>query len=238
MKKTFLLFAVTLFCSSGAFAHYDTKYYSFVPQSPVIYYYPKTPVYYYPGHGQFGQPSYYYYYPNFFSTYYYSRTIAFVPHQSTKTIDRGFIFGQQTRQPMQPQSIQPTGTVKEIRMTLSHFFGYNPSTITVNQGDIVRILATTELGTGGHFHGITIDAFGVNEAITSETTPKVIEFVASMSGAFQIRCGTCAMGTHFMLGGPNFSGKLIVLPRQSIQTKQQSLHMTTQAAVRQATQPY
>ncbi|MFH0954801.1 MAG: carboxypeptidase regulatory-like domain-containing protein [Candidatus Micrarchaeota archaeon] len=123
---------------------------------------------------------------------------------------------------------------KTFTVNITHLGGYSPSTLTVNQGDTVIINATTEPGTEGHGHGITIDAFGINQQITSSTAPQTIRFVASQSGTFPITCGTCSQGTHYQLGGPAFNGTLIV---NSVSASSQAANPTGKKANLQISHP-
>lgn len=95
----------------------------------------------------------------------------------------------------QPPAPVVNETIKEIRMAVYHS-GYDPSLITVNKGDKVRILAVTGPGTAAHNHGISIDAYGINSPVTSETTPVLVEFVADKPGRFTIYCGSCKTGIY------------------------------------------
>ena len=87
------------------------------------------------------------------------------------------------------QAIQQ-GT-KEFNVVIGHTF-YNPSTFVVNKGDIVKFLAIAASGTSSHMHGITIDEYGINQAVTNEDSqnPTVIEFLADKIGEFKIYCKT------------------------------------------------
>jgi len=104
---------------------------------------------------------------------------------------------QQGYAPPQQQPAAPVvnETPKEIRMAIHHT-GYDPSLITVNKGDKIRIFAVTGPGTVAHNHGISIDAYGINSPVTSETTPVLIEFVADKTGKFTIYCGSCKTGIY------------------------------------------
>jgi len=115
---------------------------------------------------------------------------------------------QQNQKPTEPE-------LKESTMTISHTF-YNPSTITVNNGDMVRINAISARGTGlesglGHNHGITIDEYNINVAAPSETTPVVINFVADKEGTFTIYCKSCWDGP-FGREHPDIRATLVVNP--------------------------
>lgn len=91
----------------------------------------------------------------------------------------------------------PTGaSLKEFRVTIFHT-GYSPNSFSVSMGDTVKFLAVTGPGTSSHNHGITIDAYGINKAVTTEDTnnPVVIQFLANQKGTFTIYCKTCWDGS-------------------------------------------
>jgi plastocyanin len=109
----------------------------------------------------------------------------------------------------QPQAgAQPTK--KTFDMTIFHT-GYSPSTIRVKAGDTVEIRAVTAPGTNNHNHGITIDEYGINQAVTTEdrSNPEVITFLADKKGTFSIYCGPCREGI-FGLNHPDIRATLIV----------------------------
>ncbi len=92
--------------------------------------------------------------------------------------------------------------VKEFKVKISHS-GYlfylnnrpvlNPS---VNIGDIVRFLATSQTAEENHSHGITIEEYKINNVATTanEKEPVVIEFIADKPGKFRVWCKTCEEG--------------------------------------------
>lgn len=94
--------------------------------------------------------------------------------------------------PQQTQTTTTTPGVSQIKLDIYHT-GYEPSTITVNKGDKVKILAVAGPGTGWHKHAVTIDEYGINQAVRTEDdkNPQVIEFTADKTGSFRIYCGTC-----------------------------------------------
>ncbi len=112
-----------------------------------------------------------------------------------------------------PTTQQPppvTGpAVREFNVTIFHT-GYSPSSFTVNKGDTVRFRVLTSPGTIEHMHGITIDAYNINEDALSVTEPKVIEFVADKSGTFSVYCKTCWDGI-FGRGHPDIRTSLTVV---------------------------
>lgn len=110
-----------------------------------------------------------------------------------------------TTQPPAPTS-EPA--VKEFNVTISHT-SYSPASFRVNVGDTVRIYAVAAPGTASHNHGITIDEYNVNVAVTSETNPAQIVFVADRAGTFDIWCKTCWDGP-FGKGHPDIRATLVV----------------------------
>ncbi len=82
---------------------------------------------------------------------------------------------------------------EEFNVTIFHT-SYEPSSISVKQGTFVRLNLFTAPGTSSYMHGITIDGYGINELVTSETTPDVVMFRADRKGTFSAYCGTCANG--------------------------------------------
>ena len=92
----------------------------------------------------------------------------------------------------EPLPPEPMGEVKEFKLLVSHG-GYNHARITVNKGEVVRILATTQKSQEWHKHGLTIDEYGINVAVQSSdlSNPVKIEFTADKVGTFKIYCKTC-----------------------------------------------
>ncbi len=82
---------------------------------------------------------------------------------------------------------------EEFNITIVHT-RYEPNIISVKQGSLVKLNLLTSEGTSSYMHGITIDDYGINELVTSETTPKVVTFKADRKGTLTAYCGTCAEG--------------------------------------------
>ncbi|MAF35360.1 hypothetical protein CMO91_05970 [Candidatus Woesearchaeota archaeon] len=75
-------------------------------------------------------------------------------------------------------------------------FGYEPSTIEVNQGDRVQITAWSR----DVPHGLRIREFGLNMELRDKT-PVTAEFVASKKGEYSYRCSIpCGHGHRDMEG--------------------------------------
>lgn len=90
-------------------------------------------------------------------------------------------------------------SVKEFTVTAKRF-SFEPSTITVNKGDKVRLT----LINSDTSHGIAISEFGVN-AVAGAGQQKTVEFVADKEGTFSFFCSVYCGDGH-----PEMSGKLIV----------------------------
>lgn len=93
------------------------------------------------------------------------------------------------------QASNSSGNVKEFNMTASAF-QFDPSTITVNEGDtvILHIKSLDEM------HGIGIPQFNVSEFLPpgQEVT---VQFVADKKGSFKFFCNVpCGEGHRDMTG--------------------------------------
>lgn len=86
-------------------------------------------------------------------------------------------------------------TVRHITIDASQF-EYSPSTITVNQGDVVQIQLISDDVT----HGFYLDSYGVSTA-APPGHPSSVQFVADRAGTFRFRCShTCGPLHPFMIG--------------------------------------
>ena len=63
---------------------------------------------------------------------------------------------------------------------------WQPSTLTVRQGDTVKLKLISKVPGANSVHGFAIDAFSVQEV--ADTQGKEVSFVASKAGIFPIRC--------------------------------------------------
>ena len=103
--------------------------------------------------------------------------------------------GQQAQQNTPPGQVQPTGETKQFEITARQF-GFEPNTITVNKGDMVKLKITSV----DVVHGFAINEFGVNEQLEPGKTVNV-EFVAGKSGTFAFYCAiVCGAGHGGMRG--------------------------------------
>ena len=77
----------------------------------------------------------------------------------------------------------PEPEVKEIRVRGGEF-RFNPTSITVNKGDRVKIIFEN---VGSIVHDLGIDGYGSTEIISAGSTD-TIEFVADKAGTFDMWC--------------------------------------------------
>lgn len=106
---------------------------------------------------------------------------------------------QQSAQNSPATSVQSTGEVKEFTITAKRW-SFSPSTITVNQGDTVKLKITSIDVT----HGFSLPTFGVN-ANLNPGQETVVEFTADKKGTFGFRCFVVCGSGH---GG--MSGRIVV----------------------------
>ncbi|MBI4177107.1 MAG: cupredoxin domain-containing protein [Candidatus Aenigmarchaeota archaeon] len=90
-------------------------------------------------------------------------------------------------------------SVKEIQMTASQW-KFEPSEITVNQGDTVRL----EIKNIDVAHGFSLSEFGISKQLPAGATTTV-EFAANKKGTFTFFCSVFCGSGH---GG--MTGKLVV----------------------------
>lgn len=102
-------------------------------------------------------------------------------------------------EPPVTETPEPIQEIKEFTITAKRF-GFTPETITVNQGDQVRLIVTSIDVT----HGFSISEYGINEKLEPGKTITV-EFIADKKGEFSMVCNiVCGSGHSGM------RGKLIV----------------------------
>ncbi len=92
-----------------------------------------------------------------------------------------------------------TGNVKEFKIEAFQF-GFDPAIIEVNQGDDVRIIASSR----DVPHGFAIDEYGINLYLDGLRS-KTVEFTADKAGTFTFYCNVPCGGGH-----SSMRGKLIV----------------------------
>jgi cytochrome c oxidase subunit 2 len=93
--------------------------------------------------------------------------------------------------------------LKTIDVTASRF-QFEPATITVAEGDRVRL----RLQSADRTHGFAIKAFHVKAPIPKAGEAVTVEFVADQAGSFDITCSEYC-GT----GHAGMKGRLVVLAR-------------------------
>lgn len=91
--------------------------------------------------------------------------------------------------------VDPKPPVKEFTITAKDY-KFTPDSITVNEGDVVRITATNfDID-----HGIAIDELGVWQPVDAGVT-RTFEFVASKKGTFKFYCNVACGGGHATMKG-------------------------------------
>jgi cytochrome c oxidase subunit 2 len=94
------------------------------------------------------------------------------------------------------QQVKGVGDVKTIDVVASRF-QFEPATITVTQGDSVRL----RLRSADRTHGLAIKAFRVKALIPKTGEAVTVEFVADQAGEFDITCSEyCGSGHAGMRG--------------------------------------
>jgi len=90
------------------------------------------------------------------------------------------------------EKVALTGETKEFTLyNRENRWSFDPDTITVNQGDKVKLTLINE---DDYDHGIAIDQFGVSQRIPANGTIK-LEFIASTPGEWPYYCSvSCNSG--------------------------------------------
>ncbi|QQG43178.1 MAG: cupredoxin domain-containing protein [Candidatus Daviesbacteria bacterium] len=104
-----------------------------------------------------------------------------------------------TASPAESTGSGATAAVKEFNVTGSSF-KFDPATITVSQGDTVKINFRNTAGT----HDFSLDDFNVKTKVLKADETETVEFVADKAGTFEY---FCSVGNHRSLG---MVGKLVV----------------------------
>lgn len=99
------------------------------------------------------------------------------------------------------------GTVEDVKTidVIASRFKFEPATITVAQGDSIRL----RLHSTDRTHGIAIKAFRVKALIPKTGETVTVEFVADQPGTFDFTCSEYC-GT----GHAGMKGRLVVLARE------------------------
>ena len=102
---------------------------------------------------------------------------------------------QQSGQGSSATSVQLTGETKQFTMTAKQW-EFQPSSITVNKGDLVK-LSITSVDVA---HGFRLPIFGVSTVLRPGQTTNV-EFVADKVGRYTFFCNvSCGLGHSNMRG--------------------------------------
>lgn len=102
-------------------------------------------------------------------------------------------------QPVASDSAMSNGNVREFTVDGSSY-EFDPSTITVNKGDTVKITFKDDDGT----HNLVISGYNVSTKILGSGTEEVVTFVADKVGSFEFYC---SVANHKALG---MTGTLVV----------------------------
>ena len=88
-----------------------------------------------------------------------------------------------------------TGPIKEFTINGSSF-KYDPDTITVNKGDIVKIIFKDTDGR----HNLLIDSYGITSKVLSSGKEESLEFIADKTGSFKMYCSLPGHEDNGMVG--------------------------------------
>lgn len=106
-----------------------------------------------------------------------------------------------------PPQVKSGGTVEDVKTidVIASRFKFEPATISVAQGDSIRL----RLHSTDRTHGIAIKAFRVKALIPKTGETVTVEFVADQAGTFDFTCSEYC-GT----GHAGMKGRLVVLARE------------------------
>jgi nitrosocyanin len=109
--------------------------------------------------------------------------------QVMKTLGKGISNASLSQIPVDAKSVDPGQAInpvyiniKEIKLTAKNY-SYSPTSFTVNKGDTVRVVLTSQDSP----HGIVIPAYGINVSTLAGET-KTLQFTASSAGTFSFHC--------------------------------------------------
>jgi cytochrome c oxidase subunit 2 len=105
-----------------------------------------------------------------------------------------------------PPQVKGGGTVEDVMTidVIASRFKFEPATITVAQGDSIRL----RLHSTDRAHGIAIKAFRVKALIPKTGETVTVEFVADQVGTFDFTCSDYCGTSH-----AGMKGRLVVLAR-------------------------
>ncbi|HYL57657.1 MAG TPA: cupredoxin domain-containing protein [Candidatus Acidoferrales bacterium] len=101
---------------------------------------------------------------------------------------------------MEPGTVSATLVSVEVNDTKF----WLPSSLTVEQGDKVKLTLKNQVPGASNQHGFTIPGYNITEVVT-RGTPKTITFVADKVGVFPFSC---------QLHPAHVGGQLIVMPKK------------------------
>ena len=103
-----------------------------------------------------------------------------------------------------PPQVKGGGTVEDVKTidVIASRFKFEPATITVAQGDSVRL----RLHSVDRSHAFAIKAFRVKALIPSGGETVTVEFIADQAGTFAFTCSEYCGAGHSRM-----KGKLVVL---------------------------
>lgn len=100
-----------------------------------------------------------------------------------------------TETSQQTGEVMPAGEIKEFTIDGTNF-AFNPSSITVNKGDTVKINFKDDDG----IHNLTIDGYDVNTGTLAKGKMTVVQFVADKTGNFEYYCAVDGHREKGMVG--------------------------------------
>lgn len=107
-----------------------------------------------------------------------------------------------TRAQAAPQQA-PTKTLTISGVSIDTVPFWLPSTLTVHQGDRVRLVIKNMIGGAPDMHGFAIPAYNIAVLVPNGAT-KTVEFTANKAGIFRYIC---------QIHANHIGGQLIVIPR-------------------------
>ena len=94
-----------------------------------------------------------------------------------------------------PGTPTPAEAVKSFTVIGKKFF-YSPNTLSVNQGDVVKLTFRNEEG----MHDLVIEGYGKATRVIAQGSEEAIQFVANQKGTFQFYCSVPGHRAQGMAG--------------------------------------
>ena len=107
-----------------------------------------------------------------------------------------------TKPPPPPQPPPPAEGETRVIEVESYQWGWTPETITVKQGEKIRLVitSTAEMDQDFPFHGFVLGGYDISQTLPVGE-PTVVEFVANKTGNFPFFCSIyCGTGHGEMIG--------------------------------------